>query len=147
MKNKYSKCVSVDNHAFVIEFEQISQSSYKMAILDGNKIVEVIKCDGINIDETETVLLRSAAQYLQSHSLNPEVKEKLLGLGYAEEGHIIPINDGLQNTYTLNPLQAYTAEQCLHDACQACHGTGINKSTGGICVHNISCSCPKCSVR
>lgn len=33
---------------------------------------------------------------------------------------------------------------CMHDACQQCHGTGINRF-GGTCVHMISCPCPKCS--
>ena len=33
---------------------------------------------------------------------------------------------------------------CLHDQCQECHGTGI-KINGGMCVHYISCQCPKCS--
>jgi hypothetical protein len=32
---------------------------------------------------------------------------------------------------------------CLHDACPQCRGTG--RSVLGICIHNISCSCPKCS--
>lgn len=33
---------------------------------------------------------------------------------------------------------------CLHDSCPSCIGTGI-KSDGSMCVHNISCPCPKCS--
>ncbi len=34
---------------------------------------------------------------------------------------------------------------CLHDSCQTCHGTGISVF-GGVCVHGISCDCPKCAV-
>ena len=33
---------------------------------------------------------------------------------------------------------------CLHNSCSECNGTGIKKN-GGICIHNIACSCPKCS--
>lgn len=36
---------------------------------------------------------------------------------------------------------------CLHDQCPSCNGTGINKITGGMCVHGISCTCPKCGIR
>jgi len=35
---------------------------------------------------------------------------------------------------------------CLHDQCQSCHGTGL-KSDGGFCIHGISCSCQKCSIK
>jgi hypothetical protein len=33
---------------------------------------------------------------------------------------------------------------CLHDQCPECVGTGVRRD-GGICVHGISCPCPKCS--
>jgi hypothetical protein len=33
---------------------------------------------------------------------------------------------------------------CLHDRCNECHGTGKD-SRGRMCVHMISCPCPKCS--
>ena len=33
---------------------------------------------------------------------------------------------------------------CLHDSCPNCLGTGIGKN-GQMCVHGISCPCPKCS--
>lgn len=33
---------------------------------------------------------------------------------------------------------------CMHDQCTECHGTGI-KSDGAVCVHYISCPCPKCT--
>jgi hypothetical protein len=35
-------------------------------------------------------------------------------------------------------------QPCLHDGCPECLGTG-RKKDGGICVHGISCPCPKCS--
>ncbi len=34
--------------------------------------------------------------------------------------------------------------QCLHQSCIECNGTGVKK-TGGMCVHMISCPCPRCS--
>ncbi len=33
---------------------------------------------------------------------------------------------------------------CLHDGCSQCHGTGV-KLDGSICVHMLSCNCPRCS--
>lgn len=33
---------------------------------------------------------------------------------------------------------------CLHDSCSQCIGTGV-KQDGSICIHMISCPCPKCS--
>ena len=33
---------------------------------------------------------------------------------------------------------------CLHDSCPDCLGTGI-KRDGSICIHGISCPCPKCT--
>ena len=35
---------------------------------------------------------------------------------------------------------------CLHDGCPECVGTGIRRD-GSLCVHGISCPCPKCSPR
>ena len=35
-------------------------------------------------------------------------------------------------------------QPCLHDNCPECCGTGI-KRDGSICIHFISCSCPKCT--
>lgn len=42
--------------------------------------------------------------------------------------------------------QTQPKSKCLHDNCKSCNGTGI-KVTGGICIHNLYCSCPKCSIR
>lgn len=33
---------------------------------------------------------------------------------------------------------------CLHDGCPECIGTGIRRN-GSMCVHSISCPCPKCT--
>lgn len=35
--------------------------------------------------------------------------------------------------------------KCLHVSCPLCNGTGIRKDGLGMCIHNISCPCPKCS--
>ena len=34
--------------------------------------------------------------------------------------------------------------KCLHLTCPECHGTG-KKSTGEMCIHFISCPCPRCT--
>ena len=33
---------------------------------------------------------------------------------------------------------------CLHDSCPDCLGTGVRRD-GGMCIHGISCPCPKCT--
>lgn len=33
---------------------------------------------------------------------------------------------------------------CLHNGCTSCFGTG-RKADGSICIHMLSCPCPKCS--
>ena len=35
-------------------------------------------------------------------------------------------------------------QPCLHDSCPKCLGTGI-KRDGSMCIHSISCPCPKCN--
>jgi len=42
-------------------------------------------------------------------------------------------------TIVNNPVQ-----ECMHDRCPECHGTG-KKWNGQMCVHMLSCPCPKCS--
>lgn len=46
----------------------------------------------------------------------------------------------------INEKQKYGKDQqeCLHDACPECEGTGTKKD-GTPCVHMISCPCPKCT--
>ncbi len=34
---------------------------------------------------------------------------------------------------------------CKHDQCPDCVGTG-RKLDGSVCIHGISCTCPKCTV-
>lgn len=42
---------------------------------------------------------------------------------------------------TTNP---FAEQKCLHDTCPSCNGTGV-KRDGTMCIHGISCPCPKCS--
>lgn len=44
-------------------------------------------------------------------------------------------NTSLNNQYSNN---------CLHDQCPECNGTG-NKKNGEKCIHYISCPCSKCN--
>jgi len=57
----------------------------------------------------------------------------------------------MKTTYTLdendeNNYKYYEASiKCLHDSCSKCNGRGIEKNTGKICIHMISCPCVKCN--
>jgi hypothetical protein len=44
------------------------------------------------------------------------------------------------------PIKTIKEQSCLHDGCVECHGKGIKKD-GSICIHWISCPCPKCTPR
>ena len=46
--------------------------------------------------------------------------------------------------YVLHPMKE---QQCLHESCVLCGGTGIRRDGLGMCVHNIACPCAKCSPR
>ena len=49
--------------------------------------------------------------------------------------------DHLDRVYRRNDIHW---KPCLHDGCSQCHGTGI-KLDGSMCVHMLSCPCPKCT--
>ena len=51
-----------------------------------------------------------------------------------------------QHLKNVQPFPTYDWSPCLHDSCMACLGTGI-KADGSMCIHGISCSCPKCTPR
>ena len=58
------------------------------------------------------------------------------------------IDDLLKNFNTNNiGINDKKEIPCIHQQCTLCNGTGINKLTGSQCIHNLSCNCPKCSVR
>jgi hypothetical protein len=59
---------------------------------------------------------------------------------------IITTSDGTYDMPYIVPKINYNKSDkqvCLHDTCPECGGTGIKK-IGGICVHHLSCPCPKC---
>lgn len=58
---------------------------------------------------------------------------------------LIQANDVLSNIHS-SPYLGSSKQVCLHDMCSSCHGKGF-KIDGSFCVHNLSCSCPKCSPR
>jgi hypothetical protein len=35
-------------------------------------------------------------------------------------------------------------QHCLHHGCPQCNGTG-RKKDGTMCIHHLSCPCPKCT--
>lgn len=35
-------------------------------------------------------------------------------------------------------------QPCMHDNCPDCVGTGLRRD-GSVCIHEISCPCPRCS--
>ena len=54
--------------------------------------------------------------------------------------------------YITNPAMHWynsnniSVDECLHKNCPECHGNGI-KQNGEICIHMISCPCPRCTLR
>jgi hypothetical protein len=61
-------------------------------------------------------------------------KEYKEDLKRRQEEHLRKVKEG----------QKFFWQPCLHDTCPECIGTGI-KQDGSLCVHCISCPCPKCS--
>ena len=83
-------------------------------------------------DETSTYNAIYYREYYASFNLNREQYEE--DLKRRQKEHLYSIQR--QNDANWRP--------CLHDQCLECHGTGI-KRDGSMCVHGISCPCPKCS--
>ena len=52
-------------------------------------------------------------------------------------------NKDYSSGYQFTPKE----DQCLHLQCPSCHGTGRDKYTGGVCIHHLSCPCPRCTLR
>ena len=48
--------------------------------------------------------------------------------------------------YFLGIDYAKEVDKCLHKNCPECHGNGV-KLNGEICIHMISCPCPRCTLR
>lgn len=49
-----------------------------------------------------------------------------------------------KGTNTNITARSSDVQQCLHDACPECLGTGVRRD-GSSCIHGISCPCPKCT--
>ena len=49
-----------------------------------------------------------------------------------------------QHLESIQQAKEINWQPCLHDGCLQCHGTG-RKLDGSMCVHSISCPCPKCT--
>lgn len=54
--------------------------------------------------------------------------------------------DTLNEIFSANETKKETRQQCLHDSCELCSGSG-KKIDGSVCIHYISCNCPNCSFR
>jgi len=52
-----------------------------------------------------------------------------------QEEHLKNIRGGTNDPYW---------KPCAHDQCPECLGTGI-KRNGSVCVHCLTCDCPKCT--
>ena len=53
------------------------------------------------------------------------------------------LEDAKEHKFRYAPFNTQENQQCLHEACTSCRGTGI-KSDGSTCVHMLSCTCQKC---
>lgn len=51
-----------------------------------------------------------------------------------------------QDSGMKNIRRPLTLSECLHDGCPDCGGTG-RKEDGTMCIHYLSCPCPKCTPR
>jgi hypothetical protein len=63
-----------------------------------------------------------------------------------KQDHLRRVRDLSEPTIYTNDNKPYMASPCAHDQCPSCHGTGVTINGGG-CIHNLVCSCRKCSVR
>lgn len=51
----------------------------------------------------------------------------------------------LEKVKTNNFGYNHQLKSCAHDQCPRCLGTGVD-SLGRMCIHNLHCNCPKCSI-
>lgn len=56
---------------------------------------------------------------------------------------IVGIRNRLEESFEKN---IPNNSKCLHESCPSCSGTGIRKDDDSVCIHAISCPCPKCQV-
>lgn len=77
----------------------------------------------------------------------------ILPIPHFHDSPNIPVSDRViittRNTSTSEDYKNfqkinYSDNRCLHKNCQECGGTG-KKRDGSVCIHMISCPCPKCT--
>jgi len=78
-----------------------------------------------------------------------ENMEKIIANLESRSLPFLPV-DNLSTPVQLTPLQPIQPTplqpiSCMHDTCPSCNGTG-QKFDGSMCIHGISCPCPKCSI-
>jgi len=52
---------------------------------------------------------------------------------------------GQEDAHWCTGKKANIIPVCLHESCTSCNGTGRKISDGTMCIHFISCPCPKCT--
>jgi hypothetical protein len=74
---------------------------------------------------------------IEGLSLGSKLPKKKINIPTLEQGF---------EKYIQEPVwDGYDDSTCLHKLCPECKGTG-KKANGTLCIHMISCPCPKCSV-
>ena len=76
---------------------------------------------------SDGVIINRGLSYLDREQYEEDLKRK-------QQEHLDSIQG--QNDMNWRP--------CMHDQCTECHGTGVRRF-GGMCIHSISCPCPKCT--
>lgn len=77
--------------------------------------------------------------------VTPEEAKEYYGQGVTveEKQALWPSNERIDAIGQNGPTGEHY-KKCLHKSCDQCGGTGTKKS-GEMCVHFISCPCPKCT--
>ena len=58
-------------------------------------------------------------------------------------------DNAILNQLVVTPvlIEHQDEQPCLHKQCSKCLGSGFDLKTGEMCVHHMSCSCPRCTPR
>jgi hypothetical protein len=82
--------------------------------------------------ESNTSYSPHVTMYDENGNINKEQYEK--DLSRRQEEHLRNVRNNYNDKW----------RPCLHDGCPECIGTGVKKD-GSVCIHNISCPCPRCN--
>lgn len=74
--------------------------------------------------------------YCKEQDVLPPLKEEFVGF---------TVHQGSNTAVRLADAVPDWDNTCMHRSCPQCHGTGWKKGDGTMCVHMISCPCPRCS--